>query len=273
MRLRRSGTLAPMQAPTNYRQLADVAQRRALVIGTVSAVVIGVLLAVLVHLIVGIVALVVLAAGWVLWVQNAFADAEDRVLSPLGAAVPAGDLPGLRNALEGVALLTGVGEPALRLVESSSANAMATASPDGGTVVVTSGLLQGGSAVEAEVLAAELLCRLRNGSARYATLVAGLPALVRLAAGLSDASLATAFGEQWALRTDFEAVNVTRYPPGLIAALERMDAQGTELDDVPLSTAALWIAPALGTEQGVNQSVDRVVNQPIDYRIAALREL
>lgn len=262
-----------MEESSDHRPAVEAAQRRALAVGAVAAAVVGVLLAVLVSVILGALALVLLGAGWVLFVQSAFAGAQDRVVSGIGREVGRDELPGFRNALEGVALLTGVAEPAIRLVDSPAANAMAAAGTDDSTVVVTSGILEHGSPVESEVLAAELLCRVRDGSARYATLVSGLPPAVRLAAGLTEASLASAFGDQWALRGDFDAVSVTRYPPGLISAFEKMQDRGTEVAGAPPSTAAMWIAPAVGREAGVAEAVDRVANQPISYRIDALREL
>ncbi|MGI9578265.1 MAG: hypothetical protein ACR2OH_08715 [Microthrixaceae bacterium] len=262
-----------MSQTPDYRLLAESAQRRALVVGTLLAVAAAVLLAVLVHIVIGVVVLILFAAVWGLWVQRAFAGAEEEVLASLGEPVPEGDLPGLRNALEGVSLLTGVAEPSIRLIDVERANAMATASADGATVVVTSGLIAQGSAVEAEVLAAELLCRIRDGSARYGTLLAGLPPIMRMASGISEASFAELLGEQSALRGDFDAVTVTRYPPGLIATFERMQDTGTELPEAPPATAALWIAPAVNPGRGVDESIDRVANQPIEYRIAALREL
>ena len=271
-----------MLSETDHREATDLAQRRALASGAVgvvvAALVLGLLLSLLalnllVSVLLAVMVMVVAGAIWVLLVQSAFAAAEDRVLADIGREPAAGDLPGLRNALESVALLTGVPEPGLRVVDSPVANAMVTSGAESGTVVVTAGLLDDHSAVEAEVLAAELLCRLRDGSARYATLVAGLPPLVRSAAGLSDSALVAEFGDQWALREDLEAVSVTRYPPGLISAFERMRDRGTGVEGVAVGTAPLWIAPALGPEQGVDPAVDRIVNQSIDYRIDALREL
>jgi hypothetical protein len=262
-----------MEVPSDHRPAVEAAQRRALTVGAVASVVVAVVLAVIVSILLGALALVVLGAGWVLLVQSAFARAQDRVVAGIGREVRPDELPGFRNALEGVALLTGVAEPAIRLVDSPAANAMAAAGAAGSTVVVTSGILERDSPVESEVLAAELLCRVRDGSARYATLVAGLPPAVRLAAGLSESSLASTFGEQWALRGDFDAVAVTRYPPGLICAFEKMQERGTKVAGVAPSTAPMWIAPAVGRDAGVAEAVDRVANQPISYRIDALREL
>ncbi|MCP4434912.1 MAG: hypothetical protein GY812_05330 [Actinomycetia bacterium] len=262
-----------MEAPSRFDQALAASLRRATVVGAVAAVVLGALLAVFVHIVVGVLVMVVAGAAWVLWVQSAFASAASRVVSDLGRPVGQQDLPGFHNALEGVALLTGVAEPAVRLIESPAANAMVVADRDSSTVVVTSGLLETDSAVQVEVLAAELLCRVRDGSARYATLVAGLPAPLKAAAGLGSASLAATLGEQRALDGDFDAVAVTRYPPGLIAALEEMTERGTAVHGAQPQTAPLWIAPAVGIDDGVDPAVDRTANQPIEHRIAVLREL
>ena len=262
-------------------EAVEGAKRRALAVGLTATAVVGVLVAVLLLVTVGavlaaigtVVVLLAGAVGWSLWVGSGFANAESEVCSRLGVEVGPDELPTLHNALEGVAILTGVQVPRVRLIDDDAANAMVACGEGTSTVVVTSGLLRGAGAVEAEALAASLLCRVRDGSARCATLAAGLPGPLVAAAGLGPEELATSLGEQRAVRADAEAVSVTRYPPGLIAALERMSRQGTRPTDVPVSTAALLIAPAVGAPEGVDESIDRTVNQPIEYRVAVLSEL
>ena len=53
----------------------------------------------------------------------------------------------------------------------------------------------------------------------------------------------------------------------------RVTISSCQLSRVPVSTAALWIAPAVGAPEGVEESIDRTVNQPIEYRVAVLSEL
>lgn len=270
-----------MQSPSPFTIAADTAMRRALVVGIVGSAVAGllvlVLLAVAVHvlvgLLVGVVVMVGGAAAWVAHVQQGFAKVVGVVVGDLGHPVSEGQQPALNNALDGVAILTGVRSPELRVLELDSANAMIASDGEESTVVVTTGLLEGCRTVESEVIAAELLCRVRDGSARYNTLAAGLTPMLRRAAGIDEESVAGLLGEQRAVHSDADAVAVTRYPPGLVSAFERMAAAGTSVEVAPPATAPLWIAPAVGIGKGVAASVDRTVNQPLDYRIAVLREL
>ena len=63
---------------------------------------------------------------------------------------------------------------------------------------------------------------------------------------------------------DRAAVSFTRYPPGLISALEKMEAKGTEVHGVSRASAHLWFAPAGGGTEPITALKDR---------IEALREL
>jgi heat shock protein HtpX len=263
-----------MVSPSRFDDARAAALRRSLTVGAVTAIVAGVVLVVALSPVIGVVALVVLSAAWVLLVTSAFSSAPARALGALGGSPVGGDaVPRLANALEGAALLTGVERPAVRLIDSAAANAAVVAGADGATVVATRGLIEDARPVELEVLAAELLCRVRDGSAAYAALAAGMPGWLAGIAGLSPGSVAGVLGEQRSMLADLDAISVTRYPPGLVAALERMVARGTVVAGAAPSTAALWVAPASDAGRGLDPAVDRSVNQPLELRIAVLREL
>lgn len=270
-----------MQSPSPFVVAADTAVRRALVVGVVGSAVAGILVLVvvavvvnvLVGLLVGVVVILGAAAAWTAHVQQGFAKVVEVVVGGLGDPVSEGQLPALCNALDGVAIRTGVRSPELRMLELDAANAMVASDGHESTVVVTTGLIERSRTVELEVIAADLLCRIRDGSARYGTLAAGLTPFLRRAAGIDENSMADLLGEQRAVRSDADAVAVTRYPPGLVSVFERMAELGTSVQGAPPATAPLWIAPAVGTAEGVAGAVDRTVNQPLDYRIAVLREL
>lgn len=255
--------------------------RRAVASGVVFSVAIAVILAVLltgifsalVGLLVAVVVIVGGSSAWVGYVQRSFARAASTVVEDLGRPVRPNEQPVMHNALEGVAILTGVRVPELKVLDSESANAMVASDGEHSTVVVTSGLLQRCRPVEAEVIAAELLCRVRDDSARYCTLAAGLPAVLRRACGVDETALVGLLGDQRAVHADADAVSITRYPPGLVSVLEWMIDAGTRVDGVAPATAALWIAPAVGADEGVATSLDRTVNQPLEYRMSVMREL
>lgn len=269
-----------MQTAPSFRAAAEAAMRRTMVVGAVASIVVGILLGiasavatgVLVGLLVAVAVMVVASSAWVTHVQRNFAGVVSRVVEGLGREAGPDEQPAMLNALEGVAILTGVAVPGLRVLDSQAANAMVASDGERSVVVVTSGLLREFRPVESEAIAAELLCRVRDGSARYCTLAVGLPALLRRVGGFDGTNLAGLLGEQRAVHADAEAVAITRYPPGLICVFERMIDAGTRVDGVDPATAPLWIAPAVGAEGGVAESLDRTVNQPLEYRMAVMLE-
>ncbi len=70
---------------------------------------------------------------------------------------------------------------------------------------------------------------------------------------------------------------MTRYPPGLISALEKLQADSTVTHSASRATAHLWIEqPMPGVREGgrlgrVNRLFD--THPPLEERIATLREL
>jgi heat shock protein HtpX len=76
---------------------------------------------------------------------------------------------------------------------------------------------------------------------------------------------------------DFSGVEMTRYPPGLISALEKLRDDQTVVHSGSRATAHLWIeAPIARTaEEGKLSRFNRLfdTHPPLEQRIAALREL
>ncbi|MFN0090388.1 MAG: M48 family metallopeptidase [Acidimicrobiales bacterium] len=76
---------------------------------------------------------------------------------------------------------------------------------------------------------------------------------------------------------DFSGVEMTRYPPGLISALEKLKADSTVVHSSSRATAHLWIEEPTpqSKEQGRLSWLNRLfaTHPPLDERIAALREL
>lgn len=76
---------------------------------------------------------------------------------------------------------------------------------------------------------------------------------------------------------DLSGVSMTRYPPGLISALEKLRADTTVVHSASRATAHLWIESPLGQTEGedrlawFNRLFD--THPPLEERIAALREL
>jgi len=76
---------------------------------------------------------------------------------------------------------------------------------------------------------------------------------------------------------DVSAVQLTRYPPGLISALEKLQADSTVTHSASMATAHMWIEQPLS---GVNDTgrlgfFHKLFNThpPLAERIALLREI
>lgn len=76
---------------------------------------------------------------------------------------------------------------------------------------------------------------------------------------------------------DMSAVALTRYPPGLISALEKLKADTTVTHSASRATAHLWIEQPVARvdEEGRLARLNRLfdTHPPLDERIAALKEL
>jgi heat shock protein HtpX len=76
---------------------------------------------------------------------------------------------------------------------------------------------------------------------------------------------------------DIEGVNLTRYPPGLISALEKLQADQTVVHTASRATAHLWIESPLARtkEEGKFSRLNNLwdTHPPLDERIAILKNL
>jgi len=76
---------------------------------------------------------------------------------------------------------------------------------------------------------------------------------------------------------DLSAVEITRYPPGLISALEKLKADNTVVRSGSRATAHMWIEEPMAQreKQGNLSRLNRMfaTHPPLEERIAALREL
>lgn len=246
---------ARSEADTTLDPQTERNQRRTTaVVGAIAAV--AATMALLALLVLGpivAVVIVVLGAGAVAWASFA----GEPLALRLAGAVPADEAThaGLHNLTDGLCVTTGLPKPALYVVEDPAANAFAVGrDPRRAAVVVTSGLLDGLSRIELEGLLAQLLAHIRSRDTTVATLAVALPPARRL---LDDER------EQAA---DLAAVGVTRYPPGLVGALEQLQRTGTAVRRSPFAIVHLWMAPAVA-----EAAADAVPS--LDERIAVLREL
>jgi heat shock protein HtpX len=161
----------------------------------------------------------------------------------------------LFNLVEGLCATVGCHPPELRVRDETTLNAAVCGrSRRSATMVVTQGLVEQLSRMELEGVMAQLLTRIRCHDM--------LPATVTVATLGIGATLLSPPEPLTAM--DRAAVGFTRYPPGLIGALEKMDSKGTHVKGSSRATAHLWFADPGGVAEPVTS---------LKERIEALREL
>ena len=276
-------------------------KHRALVLVALSAAAVGLVVALVgllvappaVAVIVGLlVGLAVAAAAW--WGSVPLA------LHLLGAA-PADPIIHARlfNLVEGLGANAGVAQPTLFVVADPGLNALTMGrSPRRALLIVTSGLLDQLNRIELEAVLAHELSHIRSEDIVTATVAVGLFGLfggpARAATGggagaflsylLVPVAALAGLGLQFSIdphreeAADSAGVHLTRYPPALVAALEKMQRGGTLIGGgaAAPATAHLWLGgplspPASNRLAWLSRLYD--THPPLDERIEALREL
>lgn len=141
--------------------------------------------------------------------------------------------------VESICLSTGFQVPEVGIVDDEKFAALAYGkSRVRGKVAVTTGLLAHFETSELEAVMAHLLFRIHTGSARRETILAVLR-LVVFPVGMLVSALLRAPSSS--LLADAEAVRVTRYPQGLISALQRMERNVPESGRKLALLRGLWM--------------------------------
>ena len=198
------------------------------VVGAIVGVVVGIAASSVVGWIVVGLALVV-AVGFAWFARNR----ADAVALSIVGAVPADGSEHRRyhNLVEGLCVGAGLPKPRLFVVDDPAPNAFVVGrDPEHAALVVTSGLLATTSRLELEGVLALELAHVKNFDVAVQT-VAVVAVGSRRSLSRRDESAA-----------DAAAVAVTRYPPGLAAALRTLDAAGP-VGGGHRATAHLWIVP------------------------------
>ena len=222
----------------------------------------------------------------------------------------------LHNLVEGLCIASGLPKPRVYVVDDPAPNAFATGrNPKHAAIAVTTGLLEKLNRVELEGVVAHELSHIRNYDILVSTLAVTLVgavalttdlairmmwwnggrqrregdhgdhvnplailgfALLILAPIIAKAMQATISRRRETL-ADVSACQLTRYPPGLISALEKLRDDTTVTHSASTATAHLWIEqPMSGVgDQGRLGSIHRLfdTHPPLDERISLLREL
>lgn len=220
------------------------------------------------------------------------------------------------NLVEGLCISGGLPKPRLYIVDDPAPNAFATGrDPEHAAIAVTTGLLEKMNRVELEGVLAHELSHVKNYDILVMTLAvtmvgviallsdfflrfmfwggrrdrrdsndAGALGVVLAILGIALLVLAPiiarlmqlAIGRRRELLADASGAQLTRYPPGLISALEKLRADDTVIDTSSKATAHLWIESPLDTEPGHSGArMNRMfaTHPPLEERIKALREM
>lgn len=261
--------------------------------GAVVGAVVGFVSASVVGLVIGA---IVLGAGGAVVAVSLVRRFVDSALSSVVAGIGARELdadgaPRLFNLLQGLCATAGVSVPRVSVTDDASINVFVAADPSGearAEVVVTRGFVDALERIEMEGAVAVCLARLRSGLAEAQTLavalVAGEPWFIPGPA--RRRVIAAALSGQAIFDADVKGVAITRYPPGLAAAFQRMIDTSTRVSGAVVDGNFLWLAdPAgeSGNDAGAAPAGSRVEasgvrpngdeRPPLAERLALLREI
>jgi len=230
-----------------------------------AGLIITAVLTVLVGVIGLVIGLVVTAVAVVVRARTFDTGLDAAILRDLGAAPAEGpDAAGLVNLAEGLSATAGVPVPDLFVIDTPSINLLVVGTdPDDAAIVATSGLLGRLSRVELEAVVARAFVQLRQGDVFAATMSIKLESspVTRVFASMlgHDSDLDDPDRD---VLLDRAAVMLTRYPPGLVGALQSCREVGSIVSASPASMRRLWLVDPLGTD-----------TQSLDHRMEAIRLL
>jgi heat shock protein HtpX len=222
----------------------------------------------------------------------------------------------LYNLVEGLCIASGLPEPKVYVIDDPAPNAFATGrNPKHASIAVTTGLLTMMNRVELEGVIAHELSHVKNYDILVSTLAVTMVGAVAMLADIAirmmwwnggrtrrdgdrrDSGnplalvgfallilapivarvMQAAVSRRREALADVSACHMTRYPPGLISALEKLRDDNTITHSASRATAHLWIEQPTPRREGegrlrwLNNLFD--THPPLEERIAALREL
>jgi heat shock protein HtpX len=222
----------------------------------------------------------------------------------------------LHNIVEGLAIAAGLPKPRVYIVNDPAPNAFATGrNPQNAAIAVTTGLLEKMNRVELEGVIAHEMCHIKDYDILVSTICVTFVGLIALLAdwgvrmlwfgggrrdrdnGLGGVGaiigifavvlllvspiiaqvMQAAVSRRRESMADIEGVNLTRYPPGLISALEKLRDDQTVIQSASRATAHLWVESPLARtpEEGKFSRLNNLwdTHPPLEERIAVLKAL
>ncbi|HEY5077889.1 MAG TPA: M48 family metallopeptidase, partial [Acidimicrobiia bacterium] len=220
------------------------------------------------------------------------------------------------NLVEGLCIASGLPKPRLYIVDDPAPNAFSTGrNPKHAAIAVTTGLLEKMNRVELEGVLAHELSHIRNYDVLVMTLAVTMVGIIALLSdfflrimfwtggrgGRDDnnnnplgivfailgfvllifapiiaALMQMAVSRKREYLADASGVQLTRYPPGLISALEKLKDDHTATHFASKATAHLWIEEPLDKESNKGETKWNHLfdtHPPIDDRIHALEQM
>jgi heat shock protein HtpX len=263
----------------------------------------------------GVVAIAIVLAVGTTWVSYWKSDAVALRMSRAKPA-SVEDYPRYHNLVEGLCIASGLPKPRLYVIDDIAPNAFATGrNPKNSAIAVTTGLLEKMNRIELEGVLAHELSHIQNYDILISTIAVTMVGILTLVADLTFRTMwlsghrrqgssqgpgagaivailgmvmlilapligrimQATVGRRREQLADFSAVEMTRYPPGLIGALEKLQEDTTIVQSGSRATAHLWIEEPMAqhAKDGNLSRVNRMfaTHPPLEERIAALREL
>ena len=222
----------------------------------------------------------------------------------------------LHNLVEGLCIAGGLPKPKVYIINDPAPNAFATGrNPQHAAIAVTTGLLEKMNRVELEGVVAHELSHIRNYDILVSTIAVTLVGAIAIMTDLAirmmwwnggrtsregdrnngsnplalfgflllilapfiAKAMQAAVSRKRESLADVSACQMTRYPPGLISALEKLRADTTATHSASMATAHMWIEQPLSgvRDNGKLSFFHRMfdTHPPLDERIALLKEL
>ncbi len=172
----------------------------------------------------------------------------------------------LFNMVEGLCDSHGFRRPALHVIDNDARNAVVYGrNSDHATLAVTRGWLDSLSRMGLEGLLARELALANSASLPTVTVAASVARV--LPGAVRTWFLQRVLGEHRLILDDFEAVRLTRYPPGLAEALVTQQAGSPVVAGAAPTSGHLWVTPPGRDSVSVGHAIS------LDLRVDALREL
>jgi heat shock protein HtpX len=258
-----------------------------------------------------IIAVIVIVSSWISYFNS---DKVALAMSHAVPADPV-QYARYHNIVEGLCIASGLPKPRLFIVDDPAPNAFSTGrNPKHAAVAVTTGLLEKMNRVELEGVLAHELSHIRNYDVLVMTLAVTMVGIIALLsdfflrimfwtgggdrdsdnnnplgivfaivgfvllifAPIIAALMQMAVSRRREYLADVSGVQMTRYPPGLISALKKLEDDHTSVHTSSKATAHLWIEEPLDKESNKghtkwNHLFD--THPPIDDRIRALEAM